>query len=253
MAKPVSDFYDQLAASYHLIFEDWDASIMRQANALRPILESERGPAARILDCACGIGTQALGLASLAFKVTASDVSPFAIERAREEAEKRGLKIPMFVADMADLSPIPGSDFDAIVCLDNALPHLESDEDMLAACGQIRAKLRTGGALMASIRDYDKLIRERPLVQGPAFYSDGGKRRIVHQIWDWIDQRRYVFHLYITRETQDGWEAQHYVSSYRAILRDELSEILKRAGFIDIRWFLPDESGFYQPIVITRR
>ena len=38
-------------------------------------------------------------------------------------------------------------------------------------------------------------------MQGPAFYLDDGKRRIVFQVWDGEDERRYTFHLYITRET----------------------------------------------------
>jgi hypothetical protein len=31
-------FYDDLAADYHLIFADWEASIARQAEALAPLL-----------------------------------------------------------------------------------------------------------------------------------------------------------------------------------------------------------------------
>lgn len=57
----------------------------------------------------------------------------------------------------------------------------------------------------------DALVREKPVVQGPAFYTGDGRRRIVHQVWDWLDDRRYKFHLYITRETSNGWESQHYV------------------------------------------
>lgn len=105
---------------------------------------------------------------------------------------------------------------------------------------------------MGSIRDYECLVQERPVVQGPAFYSDQGSRRIVHQVWDWSDERRYAFHLYITREVQGGWETQHYVSNYRAVLREELSRILHASGFVGCRWILPVESGFYQPIVLAK-
>jgi hypothetical protein len=61
-------FYDDLALDYHLIFADWEASIARQAEALAPLL----GAAETVLDAACGIGTQALGLARAGFAVTAS-------------------------------------------------------------------------------------------------------------------------------------------------------------------------------------
>lgn len=43
MAEGVKRFYDHLASNYHLIFEDWDASMKRQAAALGAILERECG------------------------------------------------------------------------------------------------------------------------------------------------------------------------------------------------------------------
>ena len=58
------DFYDQLAESYHLLYPDWEASAMRQARALNGLVRHQRGTGPQtILDCACGIGTQAVGSA----------------------------------------------------------------------------------------------------------------------------------------------------------------------------------------------
>jgi len=254
MAEGVKRFYDRLAGSYHLMFDDWDASLKRQAAALAAILERECGAptSLRILDCACGIGTQTLGLANLGCTVTACDVSPASVERARVEAAKRRLNVQLFVADMLDLAEIPDRDFDAVMCMDNALPHLESDEQLFQAATQIRRKLRAGATFIGSIRDYDSLVQERPVVLGPAFFSDHGNRRIVHQVWDWSDERRYAFHLYITEEVRGDWESQHYVSNYRAVLREEFSRIFQAAGFVACRWILPAESGFYQPIVLAK-
>jgi glycine/sarcosine N-methyltransferase len=252
MADIVRDFYDDLAGDFDLIFEDWEASIARQAAALGPILERECGPgnSMTILDCACGIGTQTLGLAKLGFRVTGADLSPGAIERARLEASKRGLTCALYVADMRDLSAVPETGFDAAICMDNALPHLFSEDDLAQAARAVRGKLRIGGVFIASIRDYDRLIVERPAVQGPAFYSDAGRRRIVFQLWDWVDERRYRFHMYITRDTPAGWQTHHAVSAYRAVRRDELTRILEDGGFAKVRWLLPAESGYYQPLVI---
>lgn len=254
MTETVRDFYDQLAGSYHLIFEDWETSVARQAAVLGPILERECGPAqaVRVLDCACGIGTQALGLAKRGFPVTGTDISPAAIKRAGAEAAGRGLRLSLYVADVRHLGDIPETGFDAAISIDNALPHLECDEDLTRAAVAVRSKLRPGGVFVISIRDYDRMIRERPVVHRPGFYSDSGRRRIVFQLWDWIDERRYIFHLYITCETPDGWRTHHGSSSYRAVVRDELTAILESAGFVSVRWVLPAESGFYQPIAVCR-
>jgi glycine/sarcosine N-methyltransferase len=249
MAVSVPEFYDELAEHYHLIFENWEVSIARQSAALEQILDRECGPAARVLDCACGIGTQSLGLARRGFRVTGSDVSAAAVARARNEALARALDLPLFVADMRELSSIPGG-FDAVIAMDNALPHLETGSDLLGAACEIRTRLRPGGVFLASIRDYDTLIRDRPAVQGPAFFSAAGRRRIVFQVWDWLDDRRYTFHLYITRQTAGGWQTHHGASSYRAVTRQELSAILESAGFRNVHWLMPPETGFYQSIVI---
>lgn len=224
----------------------------RQASAIGSILDRECGMAgATVLDCACGIGTQALGLANVGFRVTGTDVSAGAVERARAEAVARKLYIPFYVADMRSLDAVPASDFDAVICMDNALPHLLSEADLTKAAEQIRAKLRVGGTFLASIRDYDATLAQPAVVQGPAFYSDEGKRRIVFQIWDWQSEREYVFHMYITRETSDGWVNFHGASAYRATLREEITAILASRGFTNIRWMFPSESGFYQPIVVA--
>src|ERR1051325_10943137 len=100
MASP-ADFYDRLAPFYHLIFADWEASIQRQAAQLDQLIQKTWGPHLRtVLDVACGIGTQTLGLAQLGYQVVASDLSTQEIERARQEAAKRQLQIDFSVADM---------------------------------------------------------------------------------------------------------------------------------------------------------
>ena len=55
------DFYDQLAADYHLVYQDWEAAVERQADALDQLIRSACPQAKTILDCSCGIGTQAIG------------------------------------------------------------------------------------------------------------------------------------------------------------------------------------------------
>ena len=105
---------------------------------------------------------------------------------------------------------------------------------------------------MTSIRDYDDLVVKRPVVNGPAFYSDDGGSRVVFQVWEWIGDKEYIFHLYITRKTTIGWQTIHAASVYRAVLRDELAAALNQAGFQNIRWISPEDSGYDQPIVLAK-
>jgi glycine/sarcosine N-methyltransferase len=46
----------------------------------------------------------------------------------------------------------------------------------------------------------------------------------------------------------------HLADSYhlRVVLRTELADILQEAGFRDVFWYMPEDSGYYQPIVTAR-
>jgi glycine/sarcosine N-methyltransferase len=253
MGTDVAAFYNDLAEHYHLIFEDWPRAIARQAAVLGPLLEERAGPGQlRILDCACGIGTQAIGLAERGHKVVACDLSEAAVRRAEREALKRSLAMEFHVCDMRNLSSLAEKDFDAVVVGDNSLPHLLSGEEMQQAVRSIAECLKPGGILLATIRDYDALLQTRPPSQPPAFYGDNGQRRIVHQVWDWHGQE-YDVHLYLTWGAGSQWTTKHFASRYRAVRRDELSSILSESGFEELEWLMPDSTSFYQPVVIARK
>jgi SAM-dependent methyltransferase len=253
MATEVASFYDDLSDNYHFIFEDWDKSIERQAAVLGPLLEKHTDRMApRVLDCSCGIGTQSLGLSMRGHRIVASDFSRASVARAEREAALRGVKIQFHVADMRDLSPVEEGDFDAVLAADNALPHLLLEKDRRRALQEMAAKLRPGGILLATIRDYDQLIQTRPTIQPPAFYGVRGNRRIVHQVWDW-DGDEYDLHLYMSLEMTAQWTVKHYVSRYYALLRDDLSNSLHQAGFTAVLWLEPAKTSFYQPIVIAKK
>jgi glycine/sarcosine N-methyltransferase len=252
MTHETLGFYESLADYYHLIFEDWERSIHRQAKVLDSLISRELpGRPLNILDCACGIGTQALGFASLGHNVVASDLSPAEVRRAEREARIRALDIRFYVSDMTALREIPGTDFDVVAALDNALPHLTPGQ-LSQAIRAIASKLNSGGLFIASIRDYDLLLRQKPTMQEPAFFGSEGTRRIVHQVWDWIEAAKYKLHLYITIQAGQQWKTHHFISEYRCLMRQELSDVLRSTGFQEPIWLMPTESDYYQPLVLAR-
>jgi len=255
MDDSVLEFYEELANEYHLIYEDWDKSIQRQAKVLDKIIQDHlRAPPSSVLDCSCGIGTQAIGLALLGYKVHATDLSPKAVQRAQGEARRLGAEVTFGVADFRALKEIVEGTFDVVISCDNSLPHLLSDEELLIAARSMASKLSTNGLLLVSIRDYDQLVTERPRSERPRIFDGPEGRRIVFQVWDWSsDGRTYTAHQFILREAKGEWKTFHCTVDYRALLRDELSEVLREAGLSAIRWHMPKESGFYQPIVTARR
>jgi glycine/sarcosine N-methyltransferase len=79
----VQRYCDDLAPYYSLIYDEWQAAVTRQAAWLDGLIKERCVDATRILDVACGIGTQAIGLAKLGYAVTANDISAAAVQEQR--------------------------------------------------------------------------------------------------------------------------------------------------------------------------
>ena len=61
-------FYNNLASQYDKLFLDWNATTQKQAVILDKLFVGNGfDKSAHILDCACGIGTQAIGLAAIGY------------------------------------------------------------------------------------------------------------------------------------------------------------------------------------------
>ena len=99
--------------------------------------------------------------------------------------------------------------------------------------------MKSDGLPLLSLRDYEKLTAERPSITPPAFFQDGEFRRFVHQVWDWTDERTYRFHLYLTFENANGWQAHHVIGIYRTITPAEVAALTERVGFKAVRVLSP--------------
>jgi glycine/sarcosine N-methyltransferase len=63
------------------------------------------------------------------------------------------------------------------------------------------------------------------------------------------DKDEYTLDHLIVSETPTGWQTSTRRARYRALRRDELSALLIQAGFTEPLWLMPDETGYYQPII----
>ena len=90
----IQSFYDHLATQYDKLFLDWQSTTREQAVILENLFKDHGfDRSARILDCACGIGTQSIGLAALGYSVTASDISEGALGEAKARAAEHPVEI----------------------------------------------------------------------------------------------------------------------------------------------------------------
>ena len=248
----IQTFYDNLAESYDKLFLDWHAATREQAILLDKLFrDAGFDPAANVLDCACGIGTQAIGLAAFGYNVTGSDISTGELAEAKKRAAAQQVSVRFEQANFCALSDTFGETFDIVIAMDNALPHMLTREDLEAAVRSIVNQISIDGIFVASIRDYDALLISKPSYSPPYIHTTDAGRRISFQTWDW-EGDNYKLIQYIIEDGTD-LHISKFPCEYRATRREELTELLLRSGCTDVEWKFPEETGFYQPIVIARK
>jgi len=154
--------YDTLAEVYDFLVPEALLSPEGSAAAFEPLLE----PGARVLDCACGTGTLAAGLALHGFEVSASDASPEMVSRARELGVQ---------AEVRRWEELEGGPYDAVLCVGNSLTHAE---DRRKALTGMRGVARDGALLAVTSRNW-----ERPQPAGEEIVERGGRRATVRRAW----------------------------------------------------------------------
>lgn len=245
-------FYDSLASEYDKLFLDWEADTREQAEILNRIFaDNGFGKSAEILDCACGIGTQAIGLARLGYNVTASDISDAEIAQAKSRAEKNRFKIRFENADFCALSETFGKKFDIIIAMDNALPHMLTAADLEKAVKSIANQLKDRGIFVGSIRDYDALLADKPSYSPPYIHKTADGQRVSFQTWEWSGERYKLIEYII--DDAESLKTSRFECEYRATRRQELTKLFLQNGCNKAEWLFPEETGFYQPIIVAKR
>lgn len=246
------DFYDELAPYYHLLFADWNQSIQRQGEQLARIIDARWPFARRVLDVACGIGTQSLALAQRNYIVVGSDVSEAALQRARHEARKRELRVVFSHADMREAHRRHGAGHDVVVCADNSIAHLLTDEEIALALREMHDCLVPGGGLLLTVRDYDAMRAgsRGGLVPYPVQHAEG-KRWVLFQQLDLKGDYCSVRFCVVEQETASGRSMVRVMKTHSyAISADRLCDLMREAGFVDVDRL---DDAFYQPVLVGTR
>lgn len=197
----MTDDYAGLAADYHHL---------RAGQTALDVVRRYARPDATILDCACGIGTDAVGLALDGRAVWASDGSAAMVAQARRRMAAAGVSVPLAVCRWDQLPDCYAERFDVVLCLGNSISHL-GPEEMPSALAGMAAVLRPAARLVLTCRNWEKLRRQRPRVTvAPGFDGSGGQRCLPLYLWSW----------------EDDWEAPHRV---------EILFVVEDAGDVTVR------------------
>jgi len=197
--------YRSLASVYEWLVGEELTSPAGSARAFETVT-SGLGSEARILDCACGIGLLAVGLAQAGFQVIACDASPAMVERTQRLARAQAVEVPTRVCrwDQLPEQGWPGR-FDAVFCVGNSLAHAVGRSGRRAAMDGMASVLRTGGVLALTSRNWEQIRLA------------GSRMDVWDRLVERADRKAVVVYSW---QVPPSWETEHRLQISVAALQD---------------------------------
>ncbi len=156
-------------------------------------------PNAHVLDCSCGTGQLAVGLAGRGMRVVATDASEAMVRRTAELAEEYGASVQAVRATWEELPDHFEDDtFDMVFCVGNSLHHAAGAAGRGAALESMARLLRPGGRLVLTSRTWE-LVRARGsrLDVGDRLVRRNGRDAVVIYRWEIAPQWEEEHHIEI--------------------------------------------------------
>ena len=152
--------YDVLAEVYEWLISDAKLPPGEFAASFDDVL-SLLPPNAHVLDCSCGTGQLAVGLAGRGLQVAATDASEAMVRRTAKLAGEFGASVRTLQANWEELpNHFEDETFDMVFCVGNSLHHAAGATGRAAALKSMSRLLRPGGRLVLTSRTWE-LVRAR--------------------------------------------------------------------------------------------
>jgi SAM-dependent methyltransferase len=214
--------YDTLASVYDFLVPD---SLLDPAGSFAAYREwvQDLPLGAAVLDCACGAGHLAVGLAEARFAVTATDASAEMTARAADLADLHGVALTAEQLTWDELADRPwDSRFAAVLCVGNSLTHAEGAEARRRALSNMSRLLQPGGRLIVTSRNWEGVrAAGSRLVVGDELVVRGGRRGLIIRSW----------------QIPASWTERHSMRVAVAVIgdQDDVETIVEELAFCPFR------------------
>lgn len=181
---------------------------------------------ARVLDVPCGTGRHSKVFGKSGFDVTAIDINPMLIEKARQNCT--GLPVKFIKGSMSELRPYR-QQFDLVVNLFSSFGYFSSDDDNAAILKEMSSALISGGTLVIHNIDRDWLMRAYQPVsweETDTIFSLEARK------YDPETKYNEVNEIRIDKTTNVAQRTYHRMRLYS---KDEMIDLMTRSGLVDVK------------------
>ena len=185
-----------------------------------------------VLDCACGTGSDLILFNSFGCDVHGADLSEAMLAQARKKLSGVNLNIPLRNTNFCDLAEHFRSNFDAVVCLSNAINEPLQDAETLQALCNMKSVLRDGGILVFDQGQTDATMKKPPRFDPIVNERDYSRLFVI----DYLKNQMEV-HMFDFIHTESERDFKHNSFRIRIRLKDSWDLILREAEFTKIDYF----------------
>ena len=218
--------YDQLLAEHYswMVGIPFEEKVAEQAALLRELGLSE-GRHGTAIDLGAGPGYQSVALADLGYaRVIAVDTSRTLLDELL--AQKGAKPIEAVLDDMCGfLAKAAPASADAIVCMGDALTHLESHNDLSGLLTNAAAVLAPGGKLILTFRDMSEALTG--LDRFIPVQSDAAR---VMTCFLEYEPKTVIVHDLIHERTDKGWAMRKSCYRKLRVSSGDIVRQLERSG-----------------------
>ena len=188
--------YDVLAEVYEWLISDAKLPPAQFAASFDDVL-SLLPSNAHVLDCSCGTGQLAVGLAGRGIQVVATDASEAMVRRTAALSEEFGASVRTMRASWEELPDhFEDGTFDMVFCVGNSLHHAAGARGRGAALESMSRLLRPGGHLVLTSRTWERVrARGSRLDISDRLVRRNGRDAVVIYRW----------------EIAPSWEEEHHI------------------------------------------
>ena len=242
--------YDALAEVYEWLISDAKlapADFAASFDDVVSLLPSN----AHVLDCSCGTGQLAVGLAGLGMQVVATDASEAMVHRTAELSDELRASVRTVRADWQELPDhFDDATFDMVFCVGNSLHHAVGARGRVAALESMSRLLRRGGRLVLTSRTWERVrARGSRLDVSDRLVRRNGRDAVVVYRWEIAPHWEEEHHIEIAVAQVDAGAGSVLVHSellscwpYRY---DELEVELQRVGLrTEMSTFNPEAENY---------
>jgi glycine/sarcosine N-methyltransferase len=185
--------YEHLAPVYDY-FVNWKSRLAYELPFLVKEISSLGGNPheLKVLDAACGTGRHAIALANEGFQMSGADLYPEMVSQAQANAFA-------FTEDQ----------FDAVLCLGNSLPHVQSQKELAQTLADFAALVKPGGVMILQSRNFDRIVKYQLRWMDPQAVDESNKHYIFYRFYDFLANGLIQFNiLTLTREGSQDWQTE---------------------------------------------